>query len=91
MLFLYKLFTPPYYRGIIVSEVISMMKKATISLSESTLEYIDSEAARIGTNRSSMITFMVEQYRSQKDNLEAMSSIQQMMEDLKKESQKSKA
>lgn len=68
-----------------------MMKKATISLSESTLEYIDSEAARIGTNRSSMITFMVEQYRSQKDNLEAMSSIQQMMEDLKKESQKSKA
>lgn len=62
------------------------MKRVTISLSESTLEYIDGEATRIGTNRSSMITFMVEQYRTQKDNLEAMGAIQIMLEDIQQQS-----
>lgn len=55
-------------------------KRASVSFSPSTLEYIDKKAKEIGVNRSAMIAFMAENYRKQEDNLEMMKKIDVLKE-----------
>lgn len=57
-------------------------KKVTISLAENTLDYIDVKAKEIGTNRSAMLSFMVETYRKQDDAINVMGQLQEQMRDL---------
>ena len=49
------------------------MKKTSISLAERTLSYVDEKAEEIGVNRSAMISFMIESYRKQEENMKVMS------------------
>lgn len=51
------------------------IKRASVSFSPGTLEYIDKKAQEIGVNRSAMIAFMAESYRKQEENLKAMKQI----------------
>lgn len=44
------------------------MKKTSISLTETTLEYINNKAKEIGVNRSAMISFIVDSYKKQEEN-----------------------
>lgn len=49
------------------------------SLDEHILEYLDSEAKRIGVSRGGMISFMIEQYKTNRDSIAVVGQIQEMM------------
>lgn len=51
------------------------MKKIGMTIAEKTLEYVDEKAKEMGVNRSAMITFMIQMYKQQEKNLEAMNKI----------------
>lgn len=55
------------------------------SLDEHVLAYLDDEAKRIGVPRSGMISFMIEQYKTQKESVAAIESLQNLVEQMKRE------
>ena len=55
------------------------------SLDEHVLSYLDSEAKRIGVTRGGMISFMIEQYKTQKDSMAMVNNMQAIIEQMKKE------
>lgn len=52
------------------------------SLDEYVLSYLDSEAKRIGVTRGGMISFMIEQYKTQKDSMAMVDKMQQLMQQM---------
>jgi metal-responsive CopG/Arc/MetJ family transcriptional regulator len=52
------------------------------SLDEHVLSYLDSEAKRIGVTRGGMISFMIEQYKTQKDSMAMVDKMQQLMQQM---------
>lgn len=46
------------------------IKRFNVSLSENVLEYLDSEAERVGLSRSAMIAMVVEYYRTDRASSE---------------------
>ena len=54
------------------------------SLDEHVLSYLDSEAKRIGVTRGGMISFMIEQYKTQKDSMAMVNNMQAIIEQMKK-------
>lgn len=55
------------------------------SLDEHVLAYLDDEAKRIGVTRGGMISFMIEQYKTQKESVAAIESLQNLVEQMKRE------
>lgn len=55
-------------------------KRFNVSLSENVLEYMDSEAERVGLSRSGMIAFMVEQYRTQREAMGVVGAMDKLEE-----------
>jgi len=55
------------------------------SLDEHVLQYLDDEANRIGVSRGGMISFMIEQYKTQKDSMAMVNNMQAIIEQMKKE------
>ena len=55
------------------------------SLDEHVMSYLDSEAKRIGVTRGGMISFMIEQYKTQKDSMAMVNNMQAIIEQMKKE------
>lgn len=49
------------------------------SLDEHILSYLDSEAKRIGVSRGGMISFMIEQYKTNRESIAVVGQIQEMM------------
>lgn len=49
------------------------------SLDEHILAYLDSEAKRIGVSRGGMLSFMVEQYKTNRESVAVVGQIQEMM------------
>ncbi len=46
-----------------------------MTIADKTLEYVDEKAKEMGVNRSAMITFMIQTYKKQEENLVAMNKI----------------
>lgn len=52
------------------------------SLDEHVLAYLDDEAKRIGVTRGGMISFMIEQYKTQKDSMAMVNNMQLLIEQM---------
>lgn len=60
------------------------LTRFNVQLNDQALEYLDSEANRIGISRSGMVALMLDQYRSQKETFTAFDNMKKVMEDLEK-------
>lgn len=49
------------------------------SLDEHILAYLDSEAKRIGVSRGGMLSFMIEQYKTNRESIAVVGQIQELM------------
>lgn len=65
-------------------------KRISLSLNENILEYLDSEANRIGVTRSAMVALMLEGYRTQKESMLVVNQMKELMQKFEDED-KSKA
>lgn len=50
-----------------------------VQFDEDVLKYLDAEAKRIGVSRSGMLSFMLEQYRTQKDSINMVAQLQELI------------
>lgn len=55
-------------------------KRVSLSLNENILEYLDSEANRIGVSRSAMVALMLEGYRTQKESMLVVNQMKELMQ-----------
>ena len=67
----------------------AQLPRVSLQFDEKVLEYIDEEASRIGVSRSAMISFMVEQYKTQKETIASMAVLQDVLNRMDEEKTKS--
>lgn len=59
-----------------------MTKKVSIDFDENVLAYLDSERSRIGVSRASMLSYMIDQYKLQREAVRAMNQMPQVLSKL---------
>lgn len=57
-----------------------------VQFDEDVLKYLDDEAKRIGVSRSGMLSFMLEQYRTQRESIAMVGQVQELIKTIENSS-----